>query len=150
MKRLIAEYEFAKVGRIQLDRDNEMPQSRYVKANQTPLHQYGNGPFCHFSIAKGWKKGGVYVLADGDNALYVGECQNLETRWGPIGYGTISPRHCYKGGQETNCRINNLILQTSKSGTEMTLWFHEIEGGKRERLVIEIKLVQILKLPWNL
>ena len=149
MKRLIAGYKFAKVGRIRLDSDNEMPQSRYAKANETPLHKYAGGPFCRFSVAKGWRKGGVYVLAGGDDALYVGECQNLETRWEPMGYGTISPRNCFKGGQETNCRINNLILQTNKSGTEMSLWFHEVEGGNRERLAIERKLVQVLKPPWN-
>jgi hypothetical protein len=149
MKRLIAGYEFAKVGRIQLDRDNEMPQSRYVKANQTPLHKYGHGPFCRFSVAKGCRKSGVYVLSDGDNGLYVGECQNLETRWGPRGYGTISPANCFEGGTQTDCRINNLILQASKGGAEMTLWFHEVEGIKRERLAIERKQVEVLKPPWN-
>ena len=72
-----------------------------------------------------------------------------KTVGGPRGYGTISPRNCFKGGQETNCRINNLILLTSKSGIELALWFYEIEGGKQERVAVERELVQALKPTWN-
>ena len=110
-------------GEIRLDKDSEMPQSRYAKAKQSSLHKYGDGPFCRFGVAKGCRKEGVYILSGGGNELYIGQCQNLEDRWGPRGYGTISPRNCFKGGQETNCRINNLILLTSKSGIELALWF---------------------------
>ena len=28
------------------------------------------------------------------------------------GYGRISPRNCFQGGQSTNCRVNNLIFPT--------------------------------------
>ena len=149
MKRLIVGYKFVEIGCVRLDRDNEMPQPRYAKAKRTPLHKYGDGPFCRFSVAKGCRKEGVYILAGGGNELYIGECQNLENRWGPRGYGTISPRNCFKGGQETNCRINNLILKTSKDGLELALWFYEIEGGKQERIGVERELVQALKPPWN-
>ena len=142
-------YEFVEVGRIRLDKDSEMPQSRYAKADETPLNKYGTGPFCRFSVAKGWKKDGVYVLASGVESLYVGECENLERRWGSGGYGGISPKNCYKGGQETNCRINNLILQEKKRGKELTLWFCEIKGGKRKLVEVERKLIQSLEPRWN-
>ena len=149
MNRVIAGYKFVKIGVIRLDEDNDMPQSRYTKAKQIPLHKYGGGPFCRFSVAKGCRKEGVYILTGGVNELYIGECQNLEERWGPRGYGAIFPRNCFKGGQETNCRINNLILQARKNGIELVLWFYEIEGGKRERVATERELVQALKPPWN-
>ena len=149
MKRVALGYEFTDIGRIRLDKDNEIPQSRYVKASQTPLNKYGNGPFCRFRVAKGCKKEGVYILASGVEELYIGECENLEKRWGSGGYGGISPKNCFKGGQETNCRINNLILQASKKGIEMTLWFCEIGGGKQKRIEVERKLVQSLNPQWN-
>ena len=149
MKCVISGYEFVEVGQIRLDSDNEMPQSRYARCGQVPLHRYGRGPFCRFSVAKGWKKAGVYTLdVDGDK-LYVGECQNLEERWGPRGYGTIQPRNCFEGGQQTNCRINNLILLSIKGGARVTLWFLEAEAGKRRRKSIESGLVSDLNPPWN-
>ena len=85
-----------------------------------------------------------------DTVLYVGQSQNLEERWGPRGYGNISPRNCYMGGQETNCRINNLIYREASAGTELDLWFHQVEGDKNVRIAIESRLVAILKPLWNL
>ncbi len=149
MNRIIYGFEFVEVGSIRLDSDDEMPQSRYRQAALIPLHKFGQGPFCRFSVAKGWRKGGVYALMGGDHELYFGQCQDLETRWGPMGYGAIQPRNCFKGGQETNCRINNLILNAIKRKTEMTLWFLEVGGGKQERLAIEGRLIGSLNPPWN-
>ena len=132
--------EFSLVGAIEplLDRAGkvieELPQSRYCNANRAPLNNYGRGPFCRFRVAKGCREGGVYVIMDAEIALYVGECQSLEDRYSSNGYGGISPRNCFKGGQETNCRINNLILETVKRGDCPTLWFHPSEEGKSARV----------------
>ena len=41
-----------------------------------------------------------------------------------MGYGNISPSNCFKGGQETNCRINALIYATVSRGERVHLWFH--------------------------
>ena len=64
--------------------------------------------------------------------------------------GGISPRNCFAGGQETNCRINNLILEASKGGEETTLWFYRVDGGKDARVEIEALHKNLLKPPWNL
>ena len=148
---------FSLVGPIRPERDTQgnvveyMPQSRYENRDNLPLSQYGQGPFCRFSVAKGhsWRRSGVYVLARGDNPLYVGECENLERRWGPMGYGHISPRACFKGGQDTNCRINNLILQGANIAFDLELWFHPVDGDKYDRLAVERKLITSLRPPWN-
>ena len=128
-------FEF--VGEIDPERDpygevlGEFPQSRYRNERNLPLHRYGHGPFCRFRVARGWRREGIYILTSGDEPLYVGECVDLETRWGPVGYGLISPRNCYKGGQQTNCRINNLIFVDAKTGVSLNLWFYPTESNKQ-------------------
>ena len=154
-QRRIADLSFSHAGAIRPQRDRrgeviaELPQARFRNERNLRLHKYGRGPFCRFRVAMGWQQGGVYVLTNGHTPLYVGECQNLENRWGPNGYGGISPRNCYTGGQETNCRINNLIYTGAKTGAGFDLWFHPIVGGKQARLTVECKLVAALRPPWN-
>ena len=151
----VAGHSFVFVGSVRPERDERgevignLPQSGYPNERSLPLNRYGEGPFCEFRVASGWKQSGVYVLMAGGNPLYVGECQNLEDRWGRRGYGHISPRNCYKGGQETNCRINNLIYWETKSGAEFELLFNRVEGNEHTRRDIESELVSALKPPWN-
>lgn len=144
--------EFEFVGPISPDRNDlgvaeKHPQDRYTKS-VLPLNKYGAGPFCSFKVAKGYRKAGVYLIQVDKIIVYVGECQNLAARYGS-GYGVISPRNCFKGGQETNCRINNLIFAAAQKGAVLNLWFREVEGGKAERLAIEHRLVSALRPAWN-
>ena len=154
-RRQFGELQFFYVGPIRVERDlrgniNEyLPHLKFRNRHNLPLHKYGEGPFCRLWVAKGWNLAGVYIVVSGDEPRYVGECQNLEERWGTRGYGRIFPRACYRGGQQTNCRINNLIYSETASGTECRLWFHPIEGGKRARLAVESRLESVLKTPWN-
>lgn len=146
---------FTYIGAIKPERDNngqvvsEFPQTSYANAKNLPMHRYGAGPFCRFQVAVGWPRGGVYVLAKEEEVLYVGECQNLEERWGTRGYGRIHPRNCYQGGQQTNCRINNLICMESQNSTVLALWFFPISGGKQERVAAESSLIASTRPPWN-
>ena len=41
------------------------------------------------------------------------------------GYGSISPKNRYVGGQEPYCRLNNLIFTTVRDGADLFLWFFE-------------------------
>ena len=154
-ERTFADYTFNHVGPIRPERDKRgevighLPQSRFQNESNLPLNKYGSGPFCRFRVAMGWHYSGIYVLAHGEDSLCVGECEDLDRRWGPNGYSNISPRNCYKGGQETNCRINNLIFEKSKAGAEFDLWFVPTEGDKQARLEIERELVSALNPPWN-
>ena len=154
-ERGFAGHSFEYVGPIRPERDERgevarhFPQSRYVNERNLPLNKYGAGPFCRFRVAKGWRHGGVYVLAKGGDPLYIGECENLDRRWGPSQYGSISPRNCFKNGQETNCRINNLIYRATKTGAEFDLSFYPVEGDKDARQAVENELVTVLRPPWN-
>jgi hypothetical protein len=121
-----------------------MPQSRYANVRSLALHNYGGGPFCKFTIPSGYRKSGVYLLIAGTTILYIGECANLTARFN-AGYGNISPKNCFKGGQETNCRLNNLIYESAMSGQRLSLVFHETEHYK----TVEVSLRARLKASWN-
>ena len=147
--------QFSYVGPVLPERDARgrvigySPHSRFSNPDNQSLNRYGKGPFCRFQVAKGWERSGVYVLTRGSDLCYIGECENLERRWGATGYGQISPRACYRGGRDTNCRINNLIYRETRTGGLFHLWFYPLEGGKNARLGVEGKLINDLTPPWN-
>jgi hypothetical protein len=155
MGRNFGSYEFRQVGTIEPTRNSggeiveEIPHPRYLNAAGLQLNKYGAGPFCRFQVARRWRSPGVYIITAVDLVLYVGECEDLEARYGANGYGGISPRNCFKGGQETNCRLNCLILGAAKQSVELCLWFLEVQGGKAERVKVETLLITLLKPAWN-
>lgn len=112
--------------------------SKYKKEKNYKLNKYGNGPFCKFKIPKGFfGKKGVYIILENENIRYIGKCENLEARYN-AGYGIISPRNCFKGGQNTNCKINSLILSMIKNGSKIELRFFETkQHSKTEKSLIE-------------
>ena len=118
-----------------------------------PLHKYGSGPFCRFKINPDIDGLGVYCIADGNNKpLYIGKCtgatSTLLKRFNQ-GYGSIQPRNCYKGGQSTNCRINQLVLDAVKKGKKLLLFFHKTKNGQ-EATKLEADLIKLLKPPWDI
>ena len=121
-----------------------MPQDRYLNAQNLSLNKYGEGPFCKFTIWNDIRSGGVYVLTVDDHVRYIGECANLAARFN-VGYGNISPKNCFKGGQQTNCRLNNLICITAQAGQRITLWFYATVEYKS----MEAFLRSALKPVWN-
>ena len=121
-----------------------MPQQRYTNAKNLPLNNYGEGPFCKFRIPRQFNTSGVYALVVGGAVKYIGECINLSSRYNS-GYGNISPRNCFKGGQETNCRLNARIYAEVQSGRQVELWFH----STREHKQLENRLLAASNYEWN-
>lgn len=119
------------------------PHLRFENARGLPLHRYGTGPFCRFSIPR-VEQSGVYTITVDESPVYIGECENLARRFN-TGYGNISPRNCFVGGQSTNCRINNLILQAVEAGHTVDLWFHQTDEHK----AYEARLLTANTPPWN-
>ena len=148
--------DFHHIGRINPERDERgaflelLPQARYRRAASTPLHSHGSGPFCRFRIGRDRHEAGLYVLTLDDNPVYAGECVDLGMRWGPNGYGGISPRNCFRGGQPTNCRVNAAILVAVKEGRAADLWFCPLDVTTEDRRRTETELIQLLAPPWNL
>lgn len=100
------------------------PQNLYDGKETSKLNPYGDGTFCKFSISTfDWTGvAGVYAFFSDDVLIYIGQAYDFAQRINQ-GYGNISPRNCYVGGQETNCRINQSILQELKSGHHVALYF---------------------------
>ncbi len=122
----------------------ERPHLRYDNKRNLPLHQWGEGPFCFFQIPVLQPVSGVYVIAVSGEAMYVGETENLSVRYNN-GYGMISPRNCFVGGQSTNCRVNTFILEEALQGRVVELWFTPSETRKD----LEAALITELQPPWN-
>jgi hypothetical protein len=122
----------------------EQPHLRYDNQKGLPLNQWGAGPFCRFRIPPSKPTDGVYVIAVDGKAMYVGETENLTTRYNN-GYGSISPRACFKGGQSTNCRINRFILAEASQGRVIELWF----TPSTDRKGLEASLIRDVRPPWN-
>ena len=147
----ISNYEFDFVCKItpELEADASpkkfFPQERYDNKKNLKLNKYGKGPFCKFSIDRKYSfKTGVYVILVDDLIEYVGECDDLFKRFG-MGYGNISPRNCFEGGQPTNCRINSDILSVFKLKKSIQLYFLETN----DRFRIEHELIINLSTSWN-
>jgi len=121
------------------------PQSKYENKKNLNLNKYGKGPFCKFTIDRKYSgKSGVYVILVNNEIQYVGECDDFFKRFG-MGYGNISPRNCFEGGQLTNCRINADILSVFKLKKSIQLYFLETD----DRFKIEHELIINLNPPWN-
>lgn len=156
MERTFAGMTFQSVGAIDPERDASgsirqfMPQSRYAKAEATPLNPNGAGPFCRFHIAQGINAPGVYVLTLDGVPVYAGKCESLAKRWGTAQYGAISPKNCFVGGQSTNCKINNRVLRHTQAGGSLELWFHRaIDTSTAERtLILELRPEWNSQVPW--
>jgi hypothetical protein len=143
-------HEFVYLCEIEPSRDAKsvvlcvMPQAKYRNLRALPLNKYGSGPFCKFVISRQHRICGVYALISSGNVLYIGECADLSSRFN-AGYGNISPKNCFKGGQETNCRLNSLIYGFALAGRQISLWFFQTS----ERKSVERTLRQRLSPDWN-
>ena len=122
-----------------------MPQSQYENLGNLSLNKYGEGPFCKFQIPKQNESSGVYILTVKEEIQYVGECEKFSSRFN-MGYGNISPRNCFQRGQETNCRINNLVYRAAATGQTILLWFFHTADHKK----LEAALLLASQRPaWN-
>ena len=146
----IGAYEFNQICTIEPEQNSNgmikqyMPQSRYKNKNKLPLNRYGKGPFCKFRIPNNYTVSGVYAIVVENKVKYIGECLNLSLRYN-MGYGIISPRNCFKGGQETNCRVNNLIYYVANTGRKISLWFLQSKDYK----AVENMLRANMEPEWN-
>jgi len=120
------------------------PQGDCPSHGRLPLNQYGDGAFCRFRIDAGrWP--GVYLWVAGGKILYVGETEDLQRRFN-LGYGVISPRNCFAGGQSTNCRMNKVVLSQFEAGRIVSLYFLRTEEHKR----VELELLRGVTTPYNI
>lgn len=72
--------------------------------------------------------------------IYIGETQSFSNRINN-GYGNISPRNCYVGGQVTNCKMNKVVIELYEMSKLVDLFFLPTSDYKR----IEKECLTILK-----
>ncbi len=111
-----------------------------------PLHKYGKGPFCVFTIpitVSG--ANGIYAVVGENEVLYVGATDDLYDKF-HFQYGHIQPRDCYSGGHPEQCRMNHLVMSEVKEGKSLKLYFLET----REKDALQMDLVRTLKPKWNI
>jgi hypothetical protein len=119
------------------------PQNKYDNKKRLPLSYYGTGAFCRFSINAG-NSPGVYLWVVGGQIIYIGETAGLQQRFN-MGYGVISPRNCYVGGQSTNCRMNKVLLDYYELGKTVSLYFYATTKYKQ----VELELLRQIHAPYN-
>ena len=151
MERQFAGHTFKCVGQIQPERDRSGEPIKYSSGAMpdVPLNNYGQGPFCQFSVAKGpsWRLSGVFVVTCDEAVRSVGETVNLARFWNLR--GRITPAAVRKqGGQQTHCRINSLILDEAKRGADIVLWFRCVHHDT-ERKGLKKQLLNALDPPWD-
>lgn len=119
------------------------PQNGYDNKKGLQLSYHGKGAFCRFSIqAENWP--GVYLWVLDGQIIYIGETAGLRQRFN-MGYGYISPRNCYVGGQSTNCKMNKVILSNYERGKTVSLYFYQTTDYKH----IELDLLNQIYTPYN-
>ena len=104
----------------------------YNNRSNLPLLPNGSGAFCRFTLHAP-AVSGVYLWIVEGKIIYIGETVNLHQRFN-TGYGNISPRNCYLGGQSTNCKMNKVVMEHYRRGTPVDLYFYETDLYKQVEL----------------
>lgn len=116
--------------------------------NTIDANNYENIFFCKFRLnLPNVKKQGVYLWVVDNEVVYIGETINLRNRFN-IGYGNISPRNIFAGGQSTNCKMNRVAMQYFEQSKAIKIYFYETDDRKN----IEKDLLKCNKenVKWNL
>lgn len=148
----IGNYEFEYIQTIEPYKDScgriclYAPQNKYNNKKGLPLHKLGDGEFCKFKLDKADTVSGVYAwVVNGDSKpIYIGEANNLKRRF-DMGYGIISPRNCFVGGQITNCKMNKVVLEYYKQGKTIDIYFYRTNNYK----AVELELLREIKTKYN-
>jgi hypothetical protein len=90
------------------------------------LHLYGDVDFGSFALddEEQAHQKGILIIYTQDKLCHIAACHtnfaDLVDRY----FGNITPDLCYQDGDETRCRINNLVTILHDTPS---IWFHEIE-----------------------
>lgn len=143
--------QFKKADTITLlkDENNSFVRFPQLRFNNAKNHPYLAGindstEFCHFKPNLPKAKG-VYLWVVDDEIIYLGEAVNLRSRF-TSGYGNISPRNCYRGGQSTNVKMNRVALDYFKQGKSIDIYIVITDIHKE----IELYLLNRIKTIYNI
>ena len=111
------------------------------------LNTFGDLTYSNFSIQNkdDYALKGVYFYYVNEEIRYIGRCKDSMKKRVNSGYGNISPKSCFKNGQSTNCKINNLV---TKYKDDVVLKILVLEDNK-EIENLEKELIEKHKPKWN-
>lgn len=112
------------------------------------LNRYGDREYCKFRIESKdiWKLKGLYVYTLNERIVYIGRCCDSFYKRINNGYGRISPKNCYRDGQQTNCHINSLINECRE---EAEFWIYPMDNIE-EIKKLEVSLIKEYNPKWNI
>ena len=111
------------------------------------LNPFGDLVYSSFCIKNrdDYELKGVYFYCVKDEIKYIGRCKDSMKQRVNSGYGTISPTNCFKHGQSTNCKINNLVTQYKDDVVLKILVLEDVEEIEK----MEKELIEKHKPQWN-
>lgn len=143
MKRLICGHQFILVATLAPERDVS-GKVREFSPRAPDGRELSDAPFCRFGFPTDHQGSGVYAVALNDHVVYVGQTNSLSRRFGLGEYGEIAVPES-GSSQVTNRRVNHGILEATRRGDVVQVWFHEISN----RDSVENALIERLDLLWN-
>lgn len=100
--------------------------------------------FCYFKPDLP-KQSGDYLWVVDEKIVYIGQAKSLYDRFNS-GYGHISPRNCFKGGQSTNIKMNRAALNLIKEqGKTISIYIYKTDDYDR----IEKELLARIETTYN-
>ena len=99
-------------------------------------HAYGDGPFAKLQMPPLPNEPGLYLWEEDHEVVYIGQTRStLKKRLGSTGYSTISNYNTFvrqpgrrNGGQQTNCRINQLANASIANGRSLVIWYRVLNA----------------------
>lgn len=124
-------------GEIQIFESPLFPQRRYRGVHNHDFLQGidENTQFCSFRMTGLPRTCGVYLWVVDDEIIYIGETINFYKRFND-GYGNISPRNCYQGGQSTNVKMNRAALDLWQKGKRIEIYVCETNEYRRIETIL--------------
>lgn len=90
--------------------------------------------FCKFKLNENIENiRGVYIWVVENEIKYIGETIRLKDRFN-TGYGIISPRNIFRGGQSTNCKMNRMVGKNIKNNHFIKIYFHKTEQNNHKKI----------------
>jgi hypothetical protein len=101
------------------------------------LNEFGYKSFCKFRIKKNKinQNMGIYFFEYKSDLKYIGSTKQTFIKRINNGYGNISPRNCYLGGQSTNCKINSNLNLLLHKGDWKDLRFYVLPMTDKEQII---------------
>ena len=125
---------------------NLRPQDHFANPREHSLAQEHDTYYCSFKIDAPKRSGVYWILLDGE-VVYIGRAKCLHNRLSTQ-YGTVSPRHPFKGGQLQKCRTNAKINKALDAGSTVVFRWERCQDYKdREKRMLEDP---DRRPPWNL